>query len=369
MVRKIGVGIIGVTPGSDWKTAGWANVAHIPALTALPEYEIQAVCSRSRASAESVARTHDIPHVFDDAKDLAECSAVDLVVVTVRVPAHLHLVRTALTAGKAVYCEWPLGNGFAEAEELAALARERNIRCAVGLQGRGSPVVNYVRDLVADGYVGEVLSTSMIGSGMNWGPGMPKRNLYTLDKANGATLLSIAAGAALDALCYCLGEFAELNAVTALRRRTMSFPDDDVRYPVTAEDQWIVSGTLENGAVASVHYRGGSVPGQNFIWEINGSQGDLRVTSDFGALHVFNLTLSGARGGDAMTELPIPKKYQMTPPLPDPVLNVANVYARYADDIRNHGRNCPDFEDAVIRHRMLEAIERAAETGCKQHYN
>ena len=80
------------------------------------------------------------------------------------------MVSAALQAGKAVYCEWPLGNGLAETEELARLASEHDVPTFVGLQIRANPVMNYLRDLVADGYVGEVLSTTVIGSaGGIWG--------------------------------------------------------------------------------------------------------------------------------------------------------------------------------------------------------
>ena len=48
-----------------------------------------------------------------------ESPEVDLVVVTVKVPHHRELVPSALEAGKHVYCEWPLGNGLAEARKLA----------------------------------------------------------------------------------------------------------------------------------------------------------------------------------------------------------------------------------------------------------
>jgi len=46
--------------------------------------------------------------------------------------------------------------------------------------------------------------------------------------------------------------------------------------------------------------------------------------------------------------------------------NVARAYARFAHDYRSGTHCCPTFEDAVTRHRMLNAIERAAATGQRQ---
>lgn len=362
MTKRIGVGIIGVTPGESW-----AAVAHIPALRVLDEYELRAVSSRHLQSAQSVATAYNIPHVFENHADLVASPAVDLVVVTVRVPAHLQLVEAAINAGKQVYCEWPLGNGLEEAERMAALARERRVHCAVGLQARAAPAIVYVRDLIANGFVGEVLSTTMLGSGMNWAPGMDRRNLYTLDKGNGATLLTIAMGHAMDALCYCLGEFAELNATATLRRHQISFADSGESYPVTAEDQWAISGILQNRALASVHYRGGCTRGRNFLWEINGTEGDLVLSSDFGHAQILQLSLSGAQGQEAMTELVIPEQYYWVPELPDPALNAAQAYARFASDLRHGTHTCPAFDEAVVRHRMIAAIEQAAQSGTRQY--
>ena len=79
-----------------------------------------------------------------------------------------------------------LGNGLKEAESLAALAKKKGVLAVTGLQARSAPVVSYVRDLIGQGYVGEVLSTTLIGSGMGWGPTVEPFNAYMNDKKNGA---------------------------------------------------------------------------------------------------------------------------------------------------------------------------------------
>jgi predicted dehydrogenase len=43
--------------------------------------------------------------------------------------------------------------------------------------------------------------------------------------------------------------------------------------------------------------------------------------------------------------------------------NVARIYARMANDLKNGTRTAPSFEDAVELHRLLEAIETAAADG------
>jgi predicted dehydrogenase len=94
---------------------------------------------------------------------LARHPEVDLVTVTVKVPDHLPPVVAAFEAGKHVYCEWPLGRTAAEAERMLAAAEGKGVIHAIGLQGQWSPTLKHIKDLVADGYVGSVLSATLIG--------------------------------------------------------------------------------------------------------------------------------------------------------------------------------------------------------------
>src|SRR5438270_7306310 len=82
----LGVGIIGVSPDR-----GWATTAHIPALRALPNYEIRALSARSAESARAVGEAFGVKAVFSDHEQLVIQPDIDLVVVTVKVPNHREL--------------------------------------------------------------------------------------------------------------------------------------------------------------------------------------------------------------------------------------------------------------------------------------
>src|SRR5207302_7536932 len=238
--KRIRVGIIGANPDR-----GWAAQAHIPALKSLSDdFEITALSTSRRESADAASKLFGVPLAFDNHQDLVNSAVVDVVAVTVKVPYHLELATAALDAGKAVYCEWPLGNGLKEAETLAALAKKKRVLAVVGLQARSAPSVAYVHDLIKQGYVGEVLSTTLIGSGMGWGPTVEPFNAYMNDKKNGATLLSIALGHAAEALCHCLGEVRELSATMTMRRKSFTIAGTGERKPMAADDQVCVTGLL-----------------------------------------------------------------------------------------------------------------------------
>ena len=176
---KIRVGIVGLSPGR-----GFTSIAHVPALQALPAFEIVAVCTTRQETAEAAARQYGIPMEFSDAAQMARHEHVDLVTVSVKVPDHYEPAMAAIEAGKHVYCEWPLGRNTDEAVRMRDAAQTRGIRHAVGLQGQVSPAIMYVKDLVAQGYVGRVLSATMIANAPNWDPTID-RAFYT-DFANGA---------------------------------------------------------------------------------------------------------------------------------------------------------------------------------------
>src|SRR2546423_15311130 len=133
--RRIRVGIIGANPNR-----GWAAQAHIPALRSLADdFEITALSTSRRESADAAGERFGVPLAFDNTQDLVNSPDVDVVAITVKVPHHFELAHAALGAGKAVYCEWPLGNGLTEAEKLATLAKKKGVLAVAGRQGPRAP--------------------------------------------------------------------------------------------------------------------------------------------------------------------------------------------------------------------------------------
>jgi predicted dehydrogenase len=364
--RRIGVGVVGLSA-----TGGWAATAHVPALATLDGYELRALSASTPETARAAGERYGVPLAFGSTEELVARDEVELVVVTVRVARHSEPVVAALDAGKMVLCEWPLARGLSEAEELASHADASGVRTAVGLQGRSAPVLRHLRDLVADGYVGEVLSTSLVASAGAWGATFSPREPFLLDRDSGNTMLGVAVGHVADSLTMCLGEFAELSATMANRRSYARNAETGERAPMTTEDQIAVSGVLEGGAVASMHFRGGDSRGTALRWEINGTDGDLVVTGDLGYLHLGRVTIQGGRGSDrALIGLPLPERYNLVPELAgredEPLYNVAHAYLGLLADLQDGTERVPGFAHAVERHRLLDRIQRAAATGERQ---
>jgi predicted dehydrogenase len=189
-----------------------------------------------------------------------------------------------------------------------------------------------------------------------------------LDANNGANLLTVAVGHSLDTLNHVLGEFADLSATSAIRRPLITAEQTREQIVKTASDQIAVIGTLTSGAIASVHVREAVAGGIGFLWEINGTDGTLRITADAALPEIFPLTVAGTRGRGEPAELPVPTA--LTGKWPAliglegaPAYNVGRAYAEFAADIENGTRTVPDFADAVRRHEVIAAIEMSAASG------
>jgi predicted dehydrogenase len=360
MTDKIRVGIVGatVTPGGS----GWGANAHVPALKALPQYELTGVCTAHEDTAKASAAAFGAERAFHRFSDMAGHPEIDLIVVCVRVPAHRDLVVDGLKAGKPVFCEWPLGRTLAEAEEMAGLARQRSLKTIVGLQARSAPAILYARDLIRAGYIGDVLTANLtcaVQAQLQRGPG----RIWQGIRANGANVLTITGGHAIDALCAVLGEFAEVSARVSTRIPEWRTPDGKA-VPVDSPDSINVVGRMVSGAEVSVNVAAGpSNPGGNRI-EIYGREGALVLRAD-GSFNTGPSQLHAGKGKEPMASMPVPAKYKFAPeatPGGQPY-NVAQAYARAADALRGGGSFDVDFNLAVQRHKLIDAIERSSATG------
>ena len=234
-----------------------------------------------------------MPYAFASAAELAAHDAIDLVVISVRVPLHAAAISAVLGSGKIIFSEWPLAVDTAEAEALTAQAKTLHTPTAVGLQARFNPPVVYLRDLIADGYVGEVLSTTLIGSGGYWGPDTATVDEYLLDESNGSTMRSIAFGHALDALSFVFGEPTDLHVQQVTRRTQIRNVDTDTARPDDGSRPGLVLRPHPRRSGPHRPLPGRTVAGHQPAVGDPRHRREIRVTAPSGHLQVQPLTLQG----------------------------------------------------------------------------
>jgi len=278
----------------------------------------------------------------------------------VRTPAHKAAVMPVIEAGKDLFVEWPGGNGLEESSAIAEAARKKGVRTMVGLQGRQTPSVKKVKEILDSGKIGKILSSSIIALAPAefgvWGPLVSERNAYAVDSTKGAGMLEIAIGHQLSVVTYFLGDFASVSATAATHYPTAALMDND-RKPtgktVTVDnpDQIAFSGLFKSGAVSSMSWRGGlkSTPGRKqFIWEIDGEEGSIRLESDNAFM--------GVRDPEVYLNGELVEVQKAS----GPADILASAWREYA---KGKEGNYTTMEDAVRIHRVIDAIKRSAKEG------
>jgi predicted dehydrogenase len=121
-----------------------------------PGVELVAIAGTHREAALVMARRFGVTDVVEVDALLA---SPDVDLVYIATPPFLHFAqsRAALEAGKHVICEKPLAMTVAEADELLALAREKDLLCIANLMQRYNPIFESARALVESGVLGECL--------------------------------------------------------------------------------------------------------------------------------------------------------------------------------------------------------------------
>ena len=364
--KKVNIAVIGANIHM-----GWGGGVHIPALVKLPEYQVLAVCTSRKETAEEAAKHFNVPMAFHDYRRMIAHPDVEAVSVCVRVPLHYEMVMAALEAGKHVYCEWPLGVTVAQAEEMASTARQKGVLHMVGLQLRSNPVLLRLKELIEEGYVGEMLSVRMEACVSN-SPYVHPRLAWEVDGNLGAHVLSIPGGHTLDVISHCVAKFAQLSGqvTTQLTRRKVEGTGEVLE--VTAPDTVLVSGTLTNGAAVSAHVARGMWHGTGWTLEVYGAKGTLVASASTLPQLASSIRLEGARYDEkALAPLEIPSRLRWAPDDLGKVepFNTGQMFRRFAESINNGTTAHPNFDDAVENHRLLAAIVRSSDTGRRVSLN
>lgn len=335
---------------------GWAKSAHLAAINAVPGLQIGAVLNRTQEAADAAAALFGAEKAYTAPAALVGDPDIDIVAVTVRVPEHRAIVLAALTAGKHVYCEWPLGRDLAEAQEMQSAARRAGAHVVIGTQGVVAPAIRHAALLVREGAIGRPLNLRVVSPSAGWGSRIMSSYAYLEDKRNGATLSTIPGGHTLAAIEAVIGTYTEIDARNSVLRQNVSISGSDSLVAEPCTDHVLVIGRHSSGCVSSLEVVGGTSD-TPFRFELRGAKGTLVISGQH-------------PGGFQCAELVVttnpPSPPQLDPAAPgltaDPV-NVAELWARFADDIRDGTHSVPDFDSALRLHHVLVAIDEAAETG------
>lgn len=358
--HRIRVGIIGANGGSD----RWGVRAHIPAVMALPEAELRAVCTAHEETAKRAQERTGAPLAFWNYEEMVRSPEIDLVTVAVRISLHHPIVVAALQAGKHVFCEWPLALNARQATDMYDLAQQQGVAHAIGTQARFSPGIMYGKELMEQAYVGRPLlfhMTHFLSGAIN---PRPSHRWWSTRAAEGGGAILIAFGHALDVVRWYLGEVVQAcGAVQTLVPETR-FSDTGEVVGVDAIDTIAGMVRLSDGLTGTVHISNACKGGGGFRLEVYGTEGRLVVESSH-MVQYSPARVYGAQSHDPIQELTIPSKFYTIDALAtdSQAFQVAQLLRSFMQTLSLQEPFQPDFGSAVALHRTIEAFVRSAESG------
>ena len=132
----------------------WAEFAHIPGYKRDQRCEVVAIADPVLERAQAFAERFGIPQAYASHETLIARDDIDLVDVCTPSATHFALSWAALEAGKHVLCEKPVAYDYADTRRAAEKARQMGVRTKLGFTFRYSPAMQYMKDLIDQGYVG-----------------------------------------------------------------------------------------------------------------------------------------------------------------------------------------------------------------------
>ena len=211
---RLQIGVIGV--------GLWGSRAHLPALLASESVDVVAIADRDLTHADSVAAQLGIARTFVDAHALLnEIDNLDAIVIATPTDTHHDLVSAACDRGVHILCEKPLAYDVAQAKSMVQALNARQLVGKLGFLFRFSPVLQRMKQLIDDGFIGEVrLLESHTLNAQFVDPAQPLHWKMQLPRANGGVFVEYGAHS-IDLAHWLAGPVARVVAhgVTLIRER------------------------------------------------------------------------------------------------------------------------------------------------------
>ncbi|HEY7415798.1 MAG TPA: Gfo/Idh/MocA family oxidoreductase [Ktedonobacteraceae bacterium] len=275
MTRTIGIGVIGM---------GWMGEVHSRSYRALPdrfhESEILprlVVCADAvEARAQAAQQRFGFERYTTDWREVITDPAVEVVNVAAPNGMHLEINQAAAQAGKHILCEKPVGKDPQQTILSVAAAREAGVLTFVGYNYRWAPLVQYARQLIAEGKLGRL--THYHGRFLNGYASDPNGFLsWRFEQAHGLGTLSDLMTHVIDMAHMLAGPITRVTSDKEIfiNQRPMPRPGSGTHYDVGSSDDPQGDVTNEDYVSALVHFANGAHGMLEACRVINGAKCDM----------------------------------------------------------------------------------------------
>ncbi|TMG99403.1 MAG: Gfo/Idh/MocA family oxidoreductase, partial [Betaproteobacteria bacterium] len=279
----------------------------------------------------------------------------DLAAIAIITPpgAHHRLSIAALDAGKHVLCEKPFAIDAKQAEEMRAAADKSGRTAMIAHEFRHTPQRAYIRQLLADGYIGKFQLCTMELFLDRYVSPEPRPLSWNAYKSEGGGLLGALGSHYIDALRFWFGEIASVSGWLAAFR-----PD-----VVDAATGKIVKAETDDTFSFTVTFKSAVTPARGARIAVMGDRGTL-IADQPGPNPPENGIVVASRDGAPLQELKTPAQYTPFTDARDHRLMAFRLLVRdFTKGIEQGTSPPPNFTDGLRCQQVLDAVKESSASG------
>jgi predicted dehydrogenase len=346
----------------------WAERAHIPGWQRDPRVEVAAIVDLDPVVGKEVADMFGVERVVTDYREVLDDPTIHVIDIAAGNDAHFEVSWAALEAGKHVLCEKPVHRDARQTARAAALAASNNLKTKLGFTFRYAPAIQYAKDLIDAGFVGEPYVFNGYEQNSQWiDPTTPLRQAEQTPIGDGDIAVSSIEGygAPIIDIMHWWADSPMTNVVGTMRNfvpsRVLRATGKMERMNIDDGDMWICE--FEDNVMASIqssYVTVGNYPGIEV--RLYGSEGAVivRLVEEFGICQTIK---TATKNSVEFVEQEIPEKYFPvggTSREEWPSLFYSNLIRNFVDEIVGDAPSTQgDFAQGALVQRTINAFEQS----------
>jgi predicted dehydrogenase len=375
--KRINVGLIGYQFMGKAHSNAYRQVGHFFDLPV--EVGMHTLCGRNLDAVTKAAANFGWENVETDWRKVVENPEIDVIDISTPGNLHAEIAIAAAKAGKAVFCEKPIGNTLAEAEAMLQAVQEAGVPHAVFHNYRKAPAVGLAKQLIDEGKLGTIYHWRATYL-QDWiaDPAFPLVWRLQKEVAGSGTHGDINAHI-IDMARYLVGEIDEVCGLlhTFIKQRPLAGAINDAlgaeatteMGEVTVDDAAMFLAKFKNGALGTFEASRFAVGRKNYHrWEINGSKGSVVFNLErMNELEFYSEEDAGNARGFRVIQAtdsshPYAGHYWPVAHIIGYEHTFINLLADAFTNLAEGKPISPDMVDGFENQRVLDAVERSSET-------
>ena len=364
-MRKLNIALIGYGFMGRAHSNAWRQVRSFFDVPFEPVLKI--ICGRNETKVSKIADKFGWQEYSASWEEVVRRDDIDIVDICTPGYTHLPIALASAQAKKIIFCEKPLANSLGEAEQMLAAASANKCLHMICHNYRRAPAVSLARDLISAGRIGDIYHYR--GTYLqDWLVDPNFAAVWRLDKAQaGSGALGDLFSHSTDLARYLVSEITEVSGLlkTFINQRPM--PGREGTAHVDVDDAALAMMKFENGAVGTIEATRYATGRKNYNrFEINGSRGSIVFNLE--RMNELELFINeGPESGFRTIHATNPAHPYMKSWWPQGhIIGYEHTFIHTVFDllkaVDEQRLPSPNFEDGVKNQRVLDAVERSAQS-------